>query len=88
MRKGMLSLALVLITFPTAADMPIERNPRDAVPTLLEKALNAPFAAQESRPTGQCIYACGDRQIILRRCPDGDCPESDCQTASATCRSR
>lgn len=56
--------------------------------TLRERALETSFAQFETRPTGQCIYTCDDRMITLKRCPDGECPEYDCKTGQATCRSR
>lgn len=88
MRKTMLSLALVVVTLPTVADAPGARMLRDPAATLLERALGTALAAPDTHPTGECIYACGDRQIILKRCPDGDCPEYDCQTGAASCRRR
>jgi len=87
MRKGMLLLVCMAIALASKADAPTESEWITHPLSLLERALDLPFSGQD-RPTGQCIYACGDRQILLRRCADGDCPEYDCQTGTATCRSR
>lgn len=56
--------------------------------SLRQRALGPSATTTSERPIGQCIYVCGDRQIILRRCPDGDCPEYDCQTGTVNCGSR
>lgn len=87
MRNVIFSLMLAIMTL-AIADAVAERVQPGPARSLLERAVDAPVLMQEVRPTGQCIYVCGDRQIVLRRCPDGDCPEYDCQTGAATCRSR
>jgi hypothetical protein len=56
--------------------------------SLRYRALGTAATLSSGRPTGQCIYTCDDRMITLKRCPDGECPEYDCKTGQATCRSR
>jgi hypothetical protein len=54
-------------------------------PSLLDRALAQADEGRETRPTGHCIVSCEDRQITLKRCPDGDCPQFDCRTGYANC---
>jgi hypothetical protein len=56
--------------------------------SLRQRALGSATTLSSGQPTGQCIYACDDRMVTLKRCPNGECPEYDCKTGEATCRSR
>jgi hypothetical protein len=56
--------------------------------TLLERALQQPSDSREARPTGQCIIACDDRMVPLKRCADDDCPQFDCKTGVTNCGAR
>ncbi|MGE0467387.1 MAG: hypothetical protein AB7P44_13180 [Steroidobacteraceae bacterium] len=77
-------LALGVLCIPP---MPTHAEPAPRE-SLRQRALGATATLSSGRPTGQCIYACDDRMITLKRCPDGECPEYDCKTGEATCRSR
>jgi hypothetical protein len=56
--------------------------------SLRQRALGPVATLSSGRPTGQCIYTCDDRVITLKRCPDGECPEYDCQTGTTNCGRR
>ena len=81
------SLAWVVAMAATAATAPDGSAPGD-FQTLLERALQQPADGRERRPTGQCIVACDDRQVTLKRCADGDCPQFDCKTGVSNCGAR
>jgi hypothetical protein len=38
-----------------------------------------------ARASGQCTYSCGDVLIEAEPCPDGSCPEFDCNTRTPVC---
>lgn len=89
MRSLVLILCAFATGFPASADNTIRSGANAEPPaTLLERALDLVVTGQESRPTGQCIFTCGDQMVTLRRCPDGDCPAYDCRTGVASCSSR
>jgi hypothetical protein len=81
------SFACVAIVAATAATGPNGAAPGDSR-TLLERALQQPSDSRAARPSGQCIVACDDRQVTLKRCADGDCPAFDCKTGVIHCGAR
>ena len=89
MRSLLLIVCAFATDFPAGADnTPNVDTTLEPPATLLERALDLSATDQDSRPTGQCIFACGDQMVTLKRCPDGDCPEYDCRTGVANCSSR
>ena len=85
----LLVVSCLLAAMSSASAMPASDSLHsDPMNTLLNRALGLDAESRETRPAGQCIVSCGERMVTLKRCPDGDCPQFDCNTGYASCGAR
>lgn len=88
MRTCSLALLAIVLSFPVEAAAPGVPAGTSMSLSLRARALNLALADPAARPTGQCIFTCGDQMVKVARCASGDCPDYDCKTGVASCPTR
>lgn len=85
MRRLWITTLAIATSFTAFAEAARSTDQNASPPTLIARLLEDREPDRPARPIGSCVFVCGDRLIEVERCPNGDCPEFNCNTRVQAC---